>query len=293
MGVAGRRRGGSPAFARKHGATVVRSLTVRLTVACLALTSWSAMAAEPLTLYAAGSLKAALTDVANAYRQQYGPAVEPTFAASGLLRERIEQGEAPDLFASANMEHPEALADAGWGGPVALFVRNRLCVLAQPGLEVGTATVLDTMLENAVRVGTSTPKADPSGDYAWQLFEKAEALRPGAFATLDAKALQLTGGPDSQKPREGRNTYAWVMEQDRADLFLTYCTNAVLAQKEVSDLKMVALPEELSVGADYGLVVRKDAPPDAWRLALFILSPAGQQILAGHGFTTGRESLEE
>ena len=79
---------------------------------------------------------------------------------------------------------------AGWGGPVALFARNRLCALAQPDVEVSPATLLEVLLDPAVRLGTSTPKADPSGDYAWQVFEKAEALRPGSFATLDAKALQ-------------------------------------------------------------------------------------------------------
>jgi molybdate transport system substrate-binding protein len=266
----------------------MRWLIIPFALAGLALASGTAMAAD-LGFYAAGSLKAALTDVADAYQEQYGVAVAPTFAASGLLRQRIEQGKAPDVFASANMAHPQALVDAGWGGAVALFARNQLCALAQPGLEASTATLLDTLLDNAVRVGTSTPKADPSGDYAWELFEKAEGLRPGAFATLDAKALQLTGGPESEKPPEGRNTYAWVMEQDRADLFLTYCTNAVLAQKEVPDLQIVALPEELSVGADYGLVMRKDAPPQAWQLALFILSPQGQAILAGYGFTSGAQ----
>lgn len=257
----------------------------------LMLSTGGAVAAD-LGLYAAGSLKAALTDVAQVYQERYGTTVTPTFAASGLLRERIEGGEAPDVFASANMAHPQALAEAGWGGPVALFARNRLCALAQPGLEVSTATLLNTLVDDTVRLGTSTPKADPSGDYAWQLFEKAEALRPGAFATLDARALQLTGGPDSEKPPEGRNTYAWVMEEERADIFLTYCTNAVLAQKEVPGLQIVAVPEELSVGADYGLLVRKDAPPQAWQLALFILSPEGQAILAGYGFTSGAQPRE-
>jgi molybdate transport system substrate-binding protein len=262
-----------------------------LAFALTVLSSGAAMAAD-LGLYAAGSLKAALNDVARAYQEQYGTAVAPTFAASGLLRQRIEGGEAPDVFASANMAHPQALADAGWGGPVALFARNRLCALAQPGLDVDTATLLDTLLDDAVRLGTSTPKADPSGDYAWQLFEKADALRPGAFATLDAKALQLTGGPESEKPPEGRNTYAWVMEEESADLFLTYCTNAVLAQKEVPALQIVAVPEELSVGADYGLLVRQDALPQAWQLALFILSPEGQAILAGYGFASGAQPRE-
>jgi molybdate transport system substrate-binding protein len=266
----------------------------RLSVALPLVGLWTGPAvAADLSLYAAGSLKAAMTDVAGAYEQQYGTGVAPAFAASGLLRQRIEQGEAPDVFASANMAHPQALAAAGWGGPVALFARNRLCALAQPGIEVSSAGLLETLLDNTVRLGTTTPKADPSGDYAWQLFEKADTLRPGAFKTLDAKALQLTGGPDSEKPPEGRNTYGWVMAEDRADLFLTYCTNAVLAQEEAPDPQIVAVPEELSVSADYGLVVRKDAPPQAWRLALFILSPEGQAILAGYGFTSGAQPQED
>jgi molybdate transport system substrate-binding protein len=119
------------------------------------------------------------------------------------------------------------------------------------------------------------------------VFEKAEALRPGGFAALDAKALKLTGGPDSEKAPEGRNTYAWLMAQDRADVFLTYCTNAVLARQEAPELQIVSLPETLVVGANYGLIVRADAPATPRRLALFILAPEGQTILADCGFTSG------
>jgi molybdate transport system substrate-binding protein len=259
-----------------------------LLASALMASSWHpAVAADPVRLYAAGSLKAALTDVAKAYEGAYGTAVEAEFAASGLLRERIEEGEQADLFASANLQHPDALMAAGWGGPVALFARNRLCALAQPKLDVSPATLLEVILDPDVRLGTSTPKADPSGDYAWQVFEKAEALRPGSFATLEAKALKLTGGPDSAKAPEGRNTYGWVMEENRADVFLTYCTNAVLARTEVPQLQIVGLPDELAVGADYGLIVRKEAPAEAWRLALFILAPEGQDVLADYGFASG------
>jgi len=258
-----------------------------ITLPALMAVATGARAADRLTLYAAGSLKAALGDIAKAYEEAYGTPVGTDFAASGLLRERIEAGERPDMFASANMAHPQALMVKGLGGPVVLFARNHLCALAQPDREVATASIMDVMLRDDVRLGTSTPRADPSGDYAWELFDKAEILRPGSFAKLDAKALQLTGGPNSAKPPEGRNTYAWVMEQRQADLFLTYCTNALLAQKEVADLRIVSLPDELSVGADYGLIVRDGAPPEASRLALFILSPDGQRILAGYGFTSG------
>ena len=40
-------------------------------------------------------------------------------------------------------------------------------------------------------------------------------------------------------------------DEKKADVFLTYCTNTVLAKKEVTDLKIIRRPEALSVGADY------------------------------------------
>jgi molybdate transport system substrate-binding protein len=240
--------------------------------------------ADSLTLYAAGSLKAALGDVAASYEKTYKTKVATKFGPSGLLRKAIEGGENPDVFASANMAHPEKLASGGWGSPVVLFARNQLCALAQPDVAVTTDNFFNILMDKNVRVGTSTPKADPSGDYAWELFRKADTVKAGSFTTLSGKALQLTGGPDSEKAPAGRNQYGWVMGEKKADVFLTYCTNAVLARKDVQTLQIVRIPEELSVGADYGLLVRNGAPNEAWRLALYILSPEGQKILKEYGF---------
>lgn len=242
----------------------------------LAMTSAEA---QEISLFAAGSLKAALTEVAENYTAAYDTPVAAKFGPSGLMRGRIEAGETAHVFASANMRHPRTLESAGQGGPVALFARNRLCALARPEVTVSTETLLEVMLSDAVRVGTSTPKADPSGDYAFELFDKS-----GHSEALKAKSLQLTGGADSAKPPEGRNTYAWVLDSDQADVFLTYCTNAVLAKKEVPGLQIVAVPDALSVGADYGLIVLEGASPEAWKLATYILSPAGQAVLAEYGF---------
>jgi ABC-type molybdate transport system substrate-binding protein len=242
------------------------------------------MSAEPLKLYAAGSLKAALGDVAASYEKIHNIKVTTTFGPSGLLRKAIEEGETADVFASADMTHPEKLASKGWGDRVVQFTRNQLCVLAQPEIEVTTETLLSTLLNEKIRLGTSTPKADPSGDYAWELFRNAEKIKKGSFAILSTKALQLTGGPDSQKAPEGKNPYGWVMSEKKADVFLTYCTNAVLAQKEVPSLKIIKINEALSIGADYGLIVRKGAPKEASQLAEYILSPEGQKILGSYGF---------
>jgi len=240
--------------------------------------------ADPVLLHAAGSLRDALNEVAASYEKSTGLKVTATYGASGTLREQIERGTRAEVFASANMEHPLALARAGRSGPVALFARNQLCALVRPGLAVTPANMLDRMLDPQVKLGTSTPRADPSGDYAWEVFRKADAIRPGAFATLSRKALQLTGSPISPAAPIGRNLYGTLIAQGRADLFLTYCTNAKAAVRQNPDQQIVALPDSLAVGADYGLTVMLTATPAAWRFAFFILSNDGQQILASHGF---------
>lgn len=246
--------------------------------------------ADTVRLYAAGSLKAVMADITREFTAQTGGAhkVETVLGASGLLRERIEKGEAAHAFASADTGHPKRLGDQGrTAGPPVVFARNELCALVRGGLAVTTDTLLDRMLDPAIELGTSTPKADPSGDYAFALFGKADTIKGGAKAALEAKALTLTGGPTSERAPGERNLYGWVMESGKADIFLTYCTNAVLAKHEVASLSIVTIPKAINVGADYGLVVMKDAPKVAHDLAAFIRSTGGRAALAKHGFGAG------
>jgi molybdate transport system substrate-binding protein len=241
-------------------------------------------AAEPVRLYSAGSLRVALTEVGGVFEEQEGIPVKTEFGASGLLRERIEKGAPAEVFTSADMGHPQVLSRAGRSGPVVTFTRNRLCALALPKIEVTTASLLDALLDPKVRVGSSTPKNDPSGDYTWVMFEKAEKLRSGAYATLSGKALKLVGSANSPPPPKDRSVYTMLMQQDRADVFLTYCTNAILAQREEPALKVVQLPDALAVGADYGMTVMRGASEGAERFARFVLSAPAQAILVKHGF---------
>src|SRR5215204_6302687 len=210
-------------------------MPARLSVALavLAIMTAPVMAEETVLLHAAGSLRTALTEVAKDFEAAGFGKVQAKFGASGLLKDEIAAGAKAEVFASANMEHPQALAAEKRSGPVVLFARNRLCALTRPGLEVTSASLLDRMLDSSVKLGTSTPKADPSGDYAWEVFRKAEALKPGAYAALDAKALKLTGSPEAPPPPAGRGAYEWLISEGRADLFLTYCTNAVAVRKDV------------------------------------------------------------
>jgi ABC-type molybdate transport system substrate-binding protein len=153
-------------------------------------------------------------------------------------------------------------------------------------LNVSPDTLLAMLLDPAIKVGTSTPKADPSGDYAFEVFARAERLRPGAKAALEAKALKLTGAADSAKPPQGQVVYGWHLAEGRADIFLTYRTNALDARRHYPGQQIVALPDALAVSADYGLTVIDCAPAAARAFAAFIMSADGQAILAQHGFAS-------
>lgn len=240
--------------------------------------------AVTLKVYSAGSLKAAWTELARVYEAKSGNKLAFEFGASGLLRERLEKGEKADLFTSADTGHPKTLADKGLAGPMRVFTGNRLCALAQPGVGLTTANMLDKLLDPAVRMGTSTPKADPSGDYTWLMFERADKVKPGAFDTLARKAMQLVGGPNSAPPPPNRTAYGKFMEDRAVDVFITYCTNAVQALREVPGLQNVALPDNLSVTATYGMGVMRGAQPAAQGLADFVLSEDGQKVLMNQGF---------
>jgi len=233
---------------------------------------------------AAGSLRAAIGEIGAAFLSSANIAVESSFGPSGVLRERIEKGETPDLFASADMTNPLALSQAGKSGPVVLFARNRLCALARPGLRIESSMLLTALLDPKIKVGTSTPKVDPAGDYTWSMFAKTDSIQPGNAAALQAKALQLVGGPNSAAPPAGTDAAAWHIREGRADIFISYCSAGAAFTKNLPGATIVSLPDRLATSADYGLTLLPTKSVNAAALALFILSQDGQKILANDGF---------
>jgi ABC-type molybdate transport system substrate-binding protein len=240
-------------------------------------------AAEPLQIYAAGSLTAAFTEAVQAFPAPPGSIAPPVFGPSGVLRKQIEAGGRADLLASADMTQPRMLAHDRPGRMVVMFTRNRLCALARSNLGVTPANLLDRLLDPSVRMATSTPGADPGGDYAWAVFARAEAVRPGAQAALEGKAMKLVGGPNTPPLVPGHGAVQGVFLANRADVMLGYCSSGEAVMHEVPNLSNVPLPPDLTVGPAYGLVVLSDQELAA-RFALFVLSEQGQAILKRHGF---------
>jgi ABC-type molybdate transport system substrate-binding protein len=264
---------------------LIRAALILLLAAALPA---SACAQTPghVALFAAGSLRPALTELARAFTQQTGIVVDPTYGSSGLLRGQIETGASPDVFASADTDSPRRLQAEGKSGAVTVFTRNTMCLLVKSAIAAGR-TVPEIMLDPAVRLVTSTPKADPAGDYAEAIFAKIDAAHPGSLAALDAKVLRLIGGQDAVSIPPGADLGAYLLlTADRGDALLAYCSGFVATvAANPTALRSLPMPPELAVRADYGLTLRVAPAPDAVRFRDFIMSDAGQAILAKYGFS--------
>lgn len=234
----------------------------------------------PLRILSAGSLRAALTAHAAG---RPAPLPELVFGPAGLLRERIEQGETCDLYLSADLDHPRRLAAARPGTEVIRFARNRIVAAARREIGLRTENFLDVLLGPAIRLGTSTPGADPGGDYAVALFHRAGALRDGAAQLLAGKAQHLVGGTMPSGPA-GPHPLRHFLETGVVDMVLCYRSGS---RELAQDFDVVTPPPALEVIAEYGLILLAEDPAHRQAAADFIaalLSSAGRTQLTRHGF---------
>jgi ABC-type molybdate transport system substrate-binding protein len=137
------------------------------------------------------------------------------------------------------------------------------------------------MLAKDVRLKTSTPVADPAGDYAWAIFDRIEALRPGSGAILKEKA-QASMSLNATPAKPNQSPYAALFESGKVDMVITYCSHTASLERDVPELTSLVVPPQLDPHPVYGLAVLSTRPA-ALRLALFLLSEKGQAIIARAG----------
>lgn len=240
-----------------------------------------------LNVLAAGSLRPVWQTLMESFQQQSGIKVQSDFGPAGLLRQRIEAGETVDLFASANLAHPQRLLTQGLAQQVDIFAHNRLCITARKDLTVEPLSWLDLLRDPRLTLGTSTPLADPSGDYTWQLFDNIDKYfstvgEPGVGELLRNKAKKLVGGPESALIPTGELAADWLIRSGECDLFIGYASYARRLEK-CAELQLIDIPEEYNVRADYAFAqCHEQAAP----LSEFLLTTAVRDYLEHQGYSS-------
>ncbi|TPM28293.1 substrate-binding domain-containing protein [Mesorhizobium sp. B2-3-4] len=237
-----------------------------------------------LMIYAAGSLRHVLPSLLSAFQAMTGVTAETRLGPAGLLRERIEAGERPDIFLSASYAHPARLAELKLARPAVVFARNTMAAAVRRDAGFTTRNFIDRLLDPAIGIATSTPLKDPSGDYAWAIFRRIDQARPGSFALLDAKAQKLVGGSETSNTPGRYDPIAAALAAGTAHVFLGYRTGLKGLAQETEGVDIVEIPASVNVVPEYGLATLEGCAPAGKALALFILSSVGQAILRDFGF---------
>ncbi|MEO6973549.1 MAG: substrate-binding domain-containing protein [Rhodoferax sp.] len=230
-------------------------------------------------VYAAGSLHASIDSIIQKFGEKTGIHFVAIYGLSGKLRSDIETGTSVSVFASASKEHTEALVKEGLLKNSIVFARNSMCLLAGPEIDIKHGDLVNKMLERDMTLGTSTPKMDPGGDYTWLIFQNAEKIHPGAYASLDQKAQRLVGNP-ALPPRSIPD----MIKNHEIDLFVTYCSSANGLAGKIPGATWKKFPKTINVEANYGIGAATNSDARSDLLIRFILSDVGQKILSSHGF---------
>lgn len=233
-----------------------------------------------LQTLAAGSLRAVWPDLMAAFSMESGYAVTTRFGPAGLLRQRIEQGEACDFFASANLQHPHTLVQQGLAQTTGQFTANTLCLTAKRDVVTSADNWLSLLLRDDLRLATSTPLCDPSGDYTWQLFDNIEHQHTGKGEQIKRKARPLVGGTHTLPVPKGALAAQWLIDEGHTDLFIGYTSYAPRLIHS-PQLHVLMIPAAYNIEAEYGWATLS---PAAKPLAAFLSTEQAQSILRQHGF---------
>jgi ABC-type molybdate transport system substrate-binding protein len=116
------------------------------------------------------------------------------------------------------------------------------------------------------------------------MFEQADRVRPGSCRQLTDKARRMTRAVISPPAVAGATSLVAAFRSGEIDLYVAYRTTADWLIGQVPWLAVTDPPAALAVEARLGLTLIKGARSEAGWLALYLLAPEGQRVLAESGF---------
>ncbi|MDR6787898.1 molybdate transport system substrate-binding protein [Sphingomonas sp. BE138] len=249
---------------------------MRFLFALLALVTITGPAAAqkpgPLVL-AAASLQEAMTDAADAWAKAGHARPRLSFAASSALARQIVAGGRADLFASADSDWMDEVGKRGLIAPGTRVVlaRNRLVVVSRAGLPrvVATKGAALARILGGGALAMADPDSVPAGKYG------REALtRLGAWDAVAPRVVRA----------ENVRAALALVERGAAPYGIVYATDA----RAAPGVQLAGVfPTRSHASIVYPIArLRTAGDAEAEGFRRFLLSRAGQAILARRGFAT-------
>lgn len=233
----------------------------------------SARADEPVTIFAAASLKNALDEASAAWGKETGKATRISYAGSNALAKQIEAGAPADLFLSADLAWMDYAERNGTIRPDTRvnLLRNAIVLVAPKGFSPKTI---------ALEPGVDLAKALAGGRLA---MGNVEAVPAGKYGRA---ALEKLGAWDGVKDKiaQAENVRAALLlvARGEAPLGIVYATDAA---SEPGVEVVATFPEGSHPPIVYPAALTKDARnADGAAFLAYLRSPAARPFFERQGF---------
>jgi molybdate transport system substrate-binding protein len=225
--------------------------------------SSSALPAGTITVFAAASLMGTFTELGKQFEGYSGDTVKFSFGASSTLATQITSGAPADVFASAAPKNMDTVVSAGDASNPQDFAKNTAEVAVPPSNPANVTSVTD-LAKSSVKVALCQPQV-PCGVVAGEVFKNAGIIVKPVTLQPDVKSV-LT-----------------QVELGNVDAGMVYVTDVKAAGSKV---KGVTIPASQNASTLYPIATISSSKEMAIAQAFvaYVLSPAGQQVLAAAGF---------
>jgi len=226
--------------------------------------------AGDLHVSAAASLTNAFKDIAASYEAQHaGVSVLLNFGASGALLQQMAKGAPVDVFASADMETMDTAVKQKLvaNGERRNFARNSLVLVVPYDSKHSLKRLQDLGQPSVRKIAIGNPASVPVGRYTRHALDAAQL-----WSGVSAKAIH------TQSVRQSLDYVA----RGEVDAGFVYGTDAALMKDKVK--VAFEVPLDIAIGYPIARTAASTDPVEAQRFIDFVLSPAGQAVLAKYGF---------
>jgi molybdate transport system substrate-binding protein len=233
-----------------------------------------------LVIFSAASLTEAFTELAQTFKLDH-PEVEIilNFAGSQQLAQQLSQGAPADIFASANERQMEAAitAERVSAGSEQIFATNRLVIIF-PADNPENIESINDLANPDLRLILAAPEV-PVGQYAQDFLEMAAAdpaYGPAFMSGVEGNIVSY---------EENVRAVLSKVVLGEADAGIVYQSD--LSAESAESIGRLSIPDSLNKIATYPIapISSSSRPELAAEFIEFVLSSAGQAILADFGFS--------
>jgi molybdate transport system substrate-binding protein len=253
-------------------------ITIKAFLTWLAIFAASpAIQAAEVSIFAAASLKEALTEIGEGYERESGDKLVFNFGASSTLARQIEEGAPADLFFSADEAKIDALEKKGLllPGTRHSLLSNSLVIVVAADAKMTLKSAADLAKPDVRKLALAEPATVPAGIYAREYLAKL-----GLWDSVKDKVV----------PTENVRAALAAVESGNVEAGIVYKTDALISKR----VKVgVEVPAAEGPKISYPLAVVKDTkqPESAKRFAVHLAGTAARGVFEKFGFSVVKQDL--